>query len=79
MSERLRSRFGVRPRGLWLTERIWDSAIIPSLVDAGIAYVLMDDRAFLTSGFEANRLHDYYFTEAEGETLTIFPIDKTLR
>lgn len=79
MSEHLRSRFGVRPRGLWLTERIWDSAIIPSLVDAGIAYVLMDDRAFLTSGFEAERLHDYYLTEAEGEPLAIFPIDKTLR
>jgi hypothetical protein len=79
MSERLRSRFGVRPRGLWLTERIWDSAIIPSLVDAGIAYVLMDDRAFLTSGFEAERLHDYYLTEADGKSLAVLPIDKRLR
>ncbi|MBZ0170572.1 4-alpha-glucanotransferase (Amylomaltase) (Disproportionating enzyme) (D-enzyme) [Candidatus Methylomirabilis lanthanidiphila] len=79
MNERLRSRFGVRPRGLWLTERIWDSAIIPSLVDAGIAYVLMDDRAFLTSGFEAERLHDYYLTEGEDKLLAVFPIDKTLR
>jgi alpha-amylase len=79
MGERLRSRFGVRPRGLWLTERIWDSAIIPSLVDAGITYVLMDDRAFLTSGFEADRLHDYYLTEAEGKSLAVFPIDKRLR
>ncbi|MDE2180976.1 MAG: DUF1926 domain-containing protein, partial [candidate division NC10 bacterium] len=79
MSEHLRSRFGVRPRGLWLTERIWDSAIIPSLVEAGIGYVLMDDRAFLTSGFEADRLHDYYLTEAEGESLAVLPIDKRLR
>ncbi|MDE2059034.1 MAG: DUF1926 domain-containing protein [candidate division NC10 bacterium] len=79
MSERLLSRFGVRSRGLWLTERIWDSAIIPSLVEAGVAYVLMDDRAFLTSGFEAERLHDYYLTEAEGQSLAVFPIDKTLR
>ncbi len=79
MSERLWSRFGVRPRGLWLTERIWDNAIIPSLVDAGIAYVLMDDRAFLTSGFAAERLHDYYLTEAEGQSLAVLPIDKTLR
>ncbi len=79
MSERIRSRFGVRPRGLWLTERIWDSAIIPSLVGAGVDYVLMDDRAFLTSGFEADRLHDYYLTEAEGEPLAILPIDKRLR
>ncbi len=79
MSERLRSRFGVRPRGLWLTERIWDSAIIPSLVEAQVDYVLMDDRAFLTSGFQAEQLHDYYLTEADGEPLAIFPIDKRLR
>lgn len=79
MSERLRSRFGVRPRGLWLTERIWESAIIPSLIDAGIAYVLMDDRAFLTSGFAPEQLHDYYLTEAEGQSLAVFPIDKSLR
>jgi len=79
MSERLQSRFGVRPRGLWLTERIWDSAIIPSLVDAKVDYVLMDDRAFLTSGFQAERLHDYYLTEAEGQSLAVFPIDKGLR
>jgi alpha-amylase len=79
MSERLRSRFGARPRGLWLTERIWDSAIIPSLVDAGITYVLMDDRAFLTSGFAAERLHDYYLTEADGKSLAVLPIDKRLR
>lgn len=79
MNERLRSRFGVRPRGLWLTERIWDSAIVPSLAEADIDYVLMDDRAFLASGFAAERLHNHYLTEAEGQLLSVFPIDKTLR
>jgi len=79
MGERLRSRFGVRPRGLWLTERVWDSAIIPALADADVAYVLMDDRAFLASGFASDRLHDYYLTEADGRTVAVFPIDKALR
>ncbi|MGH7409948.1 MAG: hypothetical protein ACREJ6_02645, partial [Candidatus Methylomirabilis sp.] len=79
MSDLLRSRFGVRPRGLWLAERVWDSAIIPALSEAGVAYVLMDDRAFLASGFSADRLHDYYLSEADGQTVAIFPIDKTLR
>ena len=79
MRERLKSRFGVRPRGLWLTERAWDSAIIPALADAGVAYVFMDDRAFLASGFAGDRLHDYYLTEADGRTVAVFPIDKALR
>jgi len=79
MRERLRSRFGVRPRGLWLAERVWDPAIIPALAAAGVTYVLMDDRAFLASGFSADRLHDYYLTEADGRTVAVFPIDKALR
>ncbi len=79
MGEHLKSRFGVRPRGLWLTERAWDSAIIPALADAGVAYTFMDDRAFLASGFAAERLHDYYLTEADGRTVAVFPIDKALR
>lgn len=79
MSERLRSRFGVRPRGLWLTERVWDAAIIPALAAARVAYVFMDDRAFLASGFSLDRLHDYYLTEADGQTVAVFPIDKALR
>jgi hypothetical protein len=79
MAERIRDRFGVRSRGLWLTERVWDGAIVPSLAEAGISYVLMDDRAFLASGFPADRLHDYYLTEADGATVAVFPIDKRLR
>ena len=79
MAERLQSRFGVRPRGLWLTERVWDSAIIPALADAQVAYVFMDDRAFLASGFAADTLHDYFLTEADGRTVAVFPIDKALR
>jgi len=79
MSDHIYSRFGVRPKGLWLAERVWDAAIVPSLVEAGVGFVFMDDRAFLASGFHADRLHDYYLTEAEGQTVAVLPIDKTLR
>ncbi|HZY30896.1 MAG TPA: alpha-amylase/4-alpha-glucanotransferase domain-containing protein [Candidatus Methylomirabilis sp.] len=79
MSRRIRSRFGVHPRGVWLAERVWDAAIIPALAAAGVGYVLMDDRAFLASGFAADRLHDYFLTEADGQTVAVFPIDKALR
>jgi len=79
MGDHIYSRFGVRPKGLWLAERVWDAAIVPSLVDAGVGFVFMDDRAFLASGFQPDRLHDYYLTEAEGQTVAVLLIDKTLR
>jgi hypothetical protein len=79
MRDHLQSLFGVRPRGLWLAERVWDAAIVPSLVDAGTDFVFMDDRAFVASGFQPTQLHEYYLTEAEGQTVSVLPIDKALR
>jgi hypothetical protein len=79
MSDLVRSRFGVRPRGLWLAERVWEAGIIPALAEAGIEYTLMDDRAFRVSGFPPERLHDYYLTEEDGQRIAVFPIDRRLR
>ncbi len=50
LSDRIERRFGVRPQGLWLTERVWEPQIVPDLVAAGIRYVFMDDRAFIAAG-----------------------------
>ncbi len=75
----LRRSFGVTPEGLWLTERVWEQALVEDLVDLGIKYVVVDDRHFLVSGFEKQALHGYYLTEAEGKRLAVFPIDETLR
>ena len=43
MSMRLEKAFGVRPRGAWLTERVWESTVVPSLLDADLRYVVVDD------------------------------------
>ena len=34
---------------------------------------------FSLPGFRRDRLHDYYLTEADGQTVAVFPIDKALR
>ncbi len=75
----LKRLFGVAPVGLWLTERVWEQALVEDLVDLGIKYVVVDDRHFLVSGFEPKDLHGYFLTEAEGRSLAVFPIDETLR
>lgn len=71
--------FGCVPKGLWLTERVWESELIPALIDAGIEYTLLDDTIFLHAGLEENVLHSYYVTEKEGRVLKLFPISMKLR
>ena len=75
----IKDRFNYKAEGLWLTERVWESEIVQSLVECGIKYVLVDDFHFLSAGKKKEELHGYYVTEGEGKTLAIFPIDETLR
>ena len=75
----LKRQFGKVPVGLWLTERVWEQSLVEDLVNLGIRYVVVDDRHFLVSGFEKDDLYGYYYTEAEGKKLAVFPIDETLR
>lgn len=75
----IEKNFNQTPRGLWLTERVWDSSIIHDVKQCGIEYVIVDDYHFMTVGFEEQALKGYYTTEEGGEFLHIFPISKKLR
>ncbi|MCR4297312.1 MAG: DUF1926 domain-containing protein [Gallionella sp.] len=78
-SDKLDARLGQRPQGAWLTERVWEATVVPSLVDAGIRYVTVDDYHFLCAGKEAGQLDGYYTTEEGGKPLDLFPISEALR
>src|SRR2546429_2362874 len=79
MREAIRRRFGVAATGLWLTERVWEPDLAAQLADAGVRYVVLDDRHFLVSGFERDQLHAPFFTESGGKQGALFPIDERLR
>ncbi|MEQ1881863.1 MAG: 4-alpha-glucanotransferase, partial [Burkholderiales bacterium] len=79
LSERLAAAFGARPSGAWLTERVWESAVAPSLADSGIRYVTVDDYHFLCAGKAATDLTGYFSTEEGGVRLDLFPISEALR
>lgn len=79
MRDALKSRFGVSASGLWLTERVWEPELAADLADAGVRYVLVDDRHFLVSGFERHQLHVPYRTESDGKYVDVFAIDERLR
>jgi alpha-amylase len=79
MRMELRRRFGVEARGLWLTERVWSPELPGDLGEAGISYVLVDDRHFLASGIPRAQLHRPLITESEHRRLAVFAIDEQLR
>ena len=74
LNEYLQNRFGYKPKGLWLTERVWESHLAKPIREAGIEYTTVDDFHFLASGKVKNDLTGYFTTEEQGYTLGIFPI-----
>ena len=79
LSDYLQHKLGQRPRGAWLTERVWESTVVPALGDAGIEYVTVDDYHFLCTGKQAHQLNGFYTTEEDGRRLDLFPISEPLR
>ena len=79
LSEFLRANFGVRPRGMWLAERVWEPQFPAALRAAGVEFVLVDDAHFALAGLEPEALGGYYLTEEQGISLAVFPISQRLR
>jgi len=71
--------FGSRPRGCWLTERIWDPHLPDTLSKAGLEYVIVDDSHFKSTGFTAQQMRGLFLSEENGKYIKVFPIDKGLR
>src|SRR5512135_268501 len=79
MSDQLEQTLGQRPQGAWLTERVWEATVVPSLADSGIRYSTVDDYHFLCTGKQVSELDGYYTTEENGRQLDLFPISEALR
>ena len=75
----LKAHFGVRPRGMWLAERVWEPHLPRVLSEAGVEYVLVDDRHFALAGLDPDALGGYYLTDEQGAGLRVFPINQRLR
>jgi len=75
----VRDLFGVKPRGMWLAERVWEPHLAAPIAKAGVEYTVLDDTHFKYSGLSEDQLYGYYLTEEEGHTLSLLPISKRLR
>jgi len=79
MSSWCERELNARPRGLWLTERVWEPGLASSLAAAGLEYTAVDDAHFVAAGFERDQLWGYFQTEDQGLPLKVFPIHRELR
>lgn len=77
LAERLEELFGVKPRGMWLAERVWEPHLPRPIRRAGMEYLALDDSHFRDTG--CAELDHYYRTEEEGYPVDIFPISEELR
>ena len=76
----LEPRFGTHPKGLWLTERVWEPDLVSPLVRAGVCYTIADDNNFQLAGIsEQQGLGHFSVNGSEGEGLQVFPINGSLR
>ena len=79
LSKFIKKNLGTKPKGLWLTERVWEASIVPDIVSCGLDFVVVDDYHFLSSGYDGTKMDGYYTTEEGGAELGLFPISKALR
>ena len=79
LADYIQSRFGVAPRGAWVTERVWEPSLPRPLAEAGAEYVVLDDTHFLAAGLEPSQLRGAYITEEEGFPLYLIPSLKIFR
>lgn len=79
MGDFIQERFGMRPAGMWLAERVWEPSLPTVLAGAGISWTLVDDTAFKMVGKDDAGLLGYFNTEDQGSPVKVFPISKYLR
>ncbi|MCI0341204.1 MAG: DUF1926 domain-containing protein [Planctomycetales bacterium] len=75
----LETRYGVRVRGAWLTERVWEPALARTLAEAGVEWTAVDDHHLARAGVPAEDVLGSYVTEDDGRTVRVFAGSERLR
>ena len=79
LTEYTEKTFGVRPRGMWLAERVWQPELASVIGRAGVEYLPLDDYEFRLAGLRDEELVGDFLTEHEEISVRVFPISKALR
>ena len=78
MTTDLRKRFGKRPRGMWITEKVWEPSMPMTMNNAGMEFTFLDEEFFENAGLFNGELYQACITEDQGKTVSIFPVSNRL-
>lgn len=70
---------GIRPRGFWLPERVWEPWLPEVLAKANIEYVVVDDAVLRKTGHSTEKTRYAWITEESGYMVKVLFIDEKLR
>jgi len=79
MSEYIKSRFGFRPNGAWIPERVWEPRVAKLLAQSGIRYCTLDDTLLMKANVAREDIGGYVTTGSPARKIAVFPCDKKLR
>ncbi len=79
MSDWIEDRFGARPEGCWVAERIWEPYFAGIFGSEGLSYTTLDNTHFRYAGVEDKEIWGSYYTEDQGNGVRVLPIDYNLR
>ena len=79
MGDRVEALFGVRPRGAWLAERVWEPSLPADLAMAGYAYTILDDTHLRAAHVPEDGMWGTYSTDDQGHRLILFGSEQGLR
>ncbi len=79
MGDELAARFGRRPRGAWLAERVWEPSLPADLVRGGYEWTILDDNHLRAASVAEDAMWSTFTTDDQGERLTVFGTEQGLR
>ena len=75
----INKKFGFKPAGAWIPERVWEPQLASTLNKAQVKYGIVDDTHFIKAGLDKSDTYGYYLTGDSPKTMALFGSDKTLR
>jgi alpha-amylase len=79
LSDRVHEVFGVRPRGLWLAERVWEPALAEVIAANDLEFTFVDSTVFHNAARPAGSTYGAFQVAYNAASIRVFPIDERLR
>jgi alpha-amylase len=79
MADEVERMCGVRPRGAWLAERVWEPSLAFDLANAGYEYTIVDDNHLRGAAVSDDEMWGTFAVDDQGKRLIVFGTEQGLR